>query len=223
MDCPDERYLDSFTNNHLLSKYHNPESPEDFPHVVVHFTPANVMAHPRYIQWMEKFRVTTKHLVLNDSCKGMGSEAVHRIQHKLNILDKDMFPLLKEDGVELFYSTGTDDKERITNETLYKSEILKGLNVPVIMGSTLLKYGLRPSPEVDTSATFTIKPDEDVREVLDTEEFPPHLEKLKSQLGSFTSSNIDHNTAYPEFLFLGTGSCIPNKTRNTSGILVHVE
>lgn len=148
VDCPDESYLDSLIGNSKLQRYHDPSNQEDFPHVVVHFTPSRVMLHPKYVEWMEKFRASTKHMVLNDLCKGMGSEAVHRIQHKLGLLDKDMFPMLNEDGVELYYPA-TEESATNKMDVLQKPEALKNLRVPVIMGSTLLKYTLRPTAELD--------------------------------------------------------------------------
>lgn len=50
--------------------------------------------------------------------------------------------------------------------------------------------------------------------------FSAALEKLKQKLSEHTKElTID---PFPKVLFLGTGSCIPNKTRNTSGILLQM-
>ncbi|PSN44798.1 hypothetical protein C0J52_22511 [Blattella germanica] len=56
-------------------------------------------------------------------------------------------------------------------------------------------------------------------EVHDTEGMSESLASLQKDL---LGTRIDKDRKYPEVLFLGTGSCIPNKTRNTSGILVHM-
>ncbi|CAL8095069.1 unnamed protein product [Orchesella dallaii] len=218
VDCPHEKYLESFVRNPILSQFHDPTRPEDFPHVVVHFTPTSIMLNPQYKEWMEKFRLATKHLILNESCIGMGSEAVHRIQAKLNLLDTEMFPILKEEGVESFYPVSEEMKSSVN--VFKKPAIMDEIKVPVIMGTTLLKYVLRPNPEIDSSSSLTIDPQESVREVFESEVFASKLEKLKTKLSTLPQTGTD---LYPEFLFLGTGSCIPNKTRNTSGILVHTD
>ena len=46
-------------------------------------------------------------------------------------------------------------------------------------------------------------------------------ESLNELQRKLIQTKIDVNSRFPRILFLGTGSCIPNKTRNTSGILVH--
>lgn len=47
---------------------------------------------------MDRFSVSTHHLVLNEDNTCMGSTAVHRIQYKLNSLEPFIFPLLKDPG-----------------------------------------------------------------------------------------------------------------------------
>lgn len=39
--------------------------------------------------------------MLNEMNTCMGSQAVHRIQHKLNLLSEDLFPLLGDKGTEI--------------------------------------------------------------------------------------------------------------------------
>ena len=48
--------------------------------------------------------------------------------------------------------------------------------------------------------------------------FPEVLAELKQKL---IETEADAVQKFPQVVFLGTGSCIPNKTRNTSGILIH--
>ena len=50
------------------------------------------------------------------------------------------------------------------------------------------------------------------------EGFPEVLAELKQKL---IETEADAVQKFPQVVFLGTGSCIPNKTRNTSGILIH--
>lgn len=48
---------------------------------------------------MTMFGPSTRHLVLNTQNLCLGSEAVHRTQHKLHLLDPDIFPLLRDVSV----------------------------------------------------------------------------------------------------------------------------
>jgi ribonuclease Z len=48
--------------------------------------------------------------------------------------------------------------------------------------------------------------------------FPEVLAELKQKL---VETEIGAVRKFPQVVFLGTGSCIPNKTRNTSSILIH--
>lgn len=48
---------------------------------------------------MNLFPSKTYHLILNDENKCLGSTAIHRIQYKLNMLDEQIYPLLKDKGI----------------------------------------------------------------------------------------------------------------------------
>lgn len=51
--------------------------------------------------------------------------------------------------------------------------------------------------------------------------FKESLKKLKTVIESENLSNEVEE--YPKIIFFGTGSCIPNKTRNTSAIMIHTK
>lgn len=127
--------------------------------------------------------------------RGLGSVAVHRIQHKLKLLDEEMFPLLSDD-MRTEDEPETDDCQ------------------------TLTTFHLRPLKKLDVSAIPRINPKLYVDEVLSQEGLQSTLNELKTTLSNATPLS---DKKYPKFTFLGTGSCIPNKTRNTSAILVELE
>jgi len=75
-----------------------------------------------------------------------------------------------------------------------------------------------------STSKIEINPDEYIKESMDMEQFPEELDRFKSLMKAYIPPSNDDfpaNKEFPKVLFLGTGSSIPNKTRNVSGILVH--
>lgn len=66
-----------------------------------------------------------------------------------------------------------------------------------------------------------LNPESYIYEVLRDETSSKMLQALRCQINSM-SENIEreYQKKFPVITFLGTGSCIPNKCRNTSAILV---
>jgi ribonuclease Z len=61
-----------------------------------------------------------------------------------------------------------------------------------------------------------LHPEEYIQEALDVEGLEEELLKVRRNLSIADTKS----SAYPKVTFMGTGSCIPNKNRNTSGILI---
>lgn len=80
---------------------------------------------------------------------------------------------------------------------------------------------LRPKKCIDRSLEAWPNHNEFVKEVTEIDGMVDTLEKLKKDCSEY--STIDRQHEYPKLVFLGTGSCIPNKTRNVSSILVHTK
>lgn len=92
-----EDYLESFVNHPAFARHQATTSNEnDTPYGIVHFTPQKMMDDPRYVDWMNKFDSSTRHIVVSEENECMGSEAIHRQQHKLHMLHPEIFPFLNE-------------------------------------------------------------------------------------------------------------------------------
>lgn len=81
-------------------------------------------------------------------------------------------------------------------------------------------FYLRPKKGIDRSLEATLKPSEYIKEITDLDGALESLHALK-QNSTKKKGGVDRTDQYPKIIFLGTGSCIPNKTRNVSSILIH--
>lgn len=83
-------------------------------------------------------------------------------------------------------------------------------------------YHLRPNHGLNRSNEQTVCRDEYLSESAEIPGFVDSLNELKQQLRqSYANEKTLRADEFPKILFLGTGSCIPNKVRNVSAILVH--
>lgn len=202
VDCPSEDYIESFVKHPAFVHHQMGVANEgDIPYCIIHFTPQNVMDDSRYMNWMSKFGVSTRHIVVNEENECMGTEAVHRHQHKLHMLHPEIFPFLNEESF----------KKKTRMEDL-----------PIIhRPRTHHTVHLQPQLRFDTENEISLHPKEYVNEVIEIDGILDALAELQTNINARTKLlSVDE---YPKIVMLGTGSSIPSKVRNTSGILLRVD
>lgn len=87
----------------------------------------------------------------------------------------------------------------------------------------LSQYHLRPKTGLDRSMETFVEPAEYLAETSEVQGFPEALQEYKDKISQLPDiEKAARDAEYPKIVFLGTGSCIPNKTRNVSGILIHI-
>ncbi|XP_043196088.1 ribonuclease Z, mitochondrial-like isoform X2 [Amphibalanus amphitrite] len=205
---------------------------------VVHFSPPAVMDESMFRTWRGGLPATVRHIVLNEESHGHGSEAVHRLQHQLNTIDSDLFPLLTGDevnfgiipangGTGASNGTGNGDASEPPTEPTEPQPDSKGagerketegepgtlLHPPSGWG-----LSLRPAAPPDTEGVLPVTPEVYRAELAADETFVARLDEYRRARSALPPSD----DVYPQTVFLGTGSSIPNKKRNTSGILVNL-
>lgn len=118
IDVPSRSFLDSLRECRAFEEFQRDDSSYGFI-LIVHFTPVNIVNSEEYKDFISKFPSTTKHWFINESnryvfknkvirCdfymiinyissifRSSGFIAAHRLQWQLNLLDADIFPILK--------------------------------------------------------------------------------------------------------------------------------
>ncbi|XP_023943248.2 ribonuclease Z, mitochondrial isoform X2 [Bicyclus anynana] len=235
--------LTNFNEAEFSAHFDDGKNPrENIPTVIVHYTPPHIVSHPTYRAFMAKFGPTPRHVAMNSQNSCLGSEAVHRTQHRLHLLHADMFPLLRDASVPALWTPGAaphaDSPERLKAleelknkfQNLIRMEgasggdaaLSDGDKLELVSARTLTTFHLRPKKELDRSSEPKLHIQDYIQETMGADGFVASLEKFRSLADSarYAKSNSEE---YPRVVFLGTGSCIPSKTRNTSAIVIHVD
>ncbi|KAM8796888.1 zinc phosphodiesterase ELAC protein 2 [Eudromia elegans] len=195
LECPHEGFVDAVCENETFRRYQE-GLPENQVALVIHMTPESVLQDSRYQQWLERFGHETQHLVLNENSAAVHNPRSYKIQTQLNLIHPEIFPLL----------------------TSYQSkEENAACSVPLVRGECLLKYHFRPKQEWQRDAVTVCDHDAFISEALNLPDFQDRVKECKESLPA-VPGNVD---AYPEIVFLGTGSAIPMKIRNVSSTLVN--
>lgn len=101
---------------------------------------------------------------------------------------------------------------------LSKAQVMNSESLSIVQGRTLLCAELRPTLNVDTEFCPVLTPEKYLEEAFSIDGFKEKLDEFHENLKSLPTDSRD----YPRVLFLGTGSSVPNKIRNTSGILLEI-
>jgi len=237
IEAPDTEYLESLVADEKILEAKSDNNLE----VVFHFTASEIVRHPKYKKWMHEFPENVQHVLINGDNKGLGMTDVTSFQTKMNHIHPGLFPLLKGAG------DPTPDEPILPDLT----QKYLDFDVPIIKARHGLKYNVRPSwaEKVDISDIRVYDKEKDVADLLEDPQVDEHdikayvegmTEDLKTARGSAIKSitqqlqkvdgqevqEIDPrlvDPGYPRVRFLGTGSSVPSKYRNVTGILVEMK
>ncbi|XP_012736274.2 zinc phosphodiesterase ELAC protein 2 [Fundulus heteroclitus] len=198
VECPSEEFVEAVCTNQQLRRYQT-EGTEDSAVLVVHMTPESVLDTDQYKEWMERFPSTTEHLILNEHVCTVHNVRSQKIQTQLNMIHPEVFPELK---------------------TYKVKQPQAALHVPNVRAECLLKFQLRPVMEWQRDAVPSCSGEEFVKEASEVPNFLEEVEKCRKTC-SAEASELSGD-AFPQVVFLGTGSALPMKIRNVSGTLVNI-
>ncbi|KOX68781.1 Ribonuclease Z, mitochondrial [Melipona quadrifasciata] len=204
VECPTDEYLDSIVNHPAFLKYQQTETEANENEVfcIFHFTSDQIFTNQRYQDWLRKFSSNTQHVIVNSENTCMGSEAVYKNQSLLNMLHPEIFPLLNKDRFD-------KDKETLS-DNIYRARTGQVIKI-------------RPIPEPLQNAEIYKDTQIYIDDILQLPNFITVSKELKAVIKENSAEhNLNTSPDYPRIVMLGTGCSVPNKVRNTSGILLRV-
>jgi len=232
LDLPSLAFLPSLQTEKQLTSIPNLDT-------VFHFSPPEVVASPGYQDYLAALGPGVRHVVLNQSCLGLGLHDVHSYTDKMRLLRPELFPAL----------AGQADSglaHRLRQEE-------GGGAGRVVEAESGLKVQVRPVPEqgngLDRSEISVYDPGQGRAELegglpgLEGDELKEYRTHIQADLqyaagygeglvarlarleGKQTQAVLgsENQQQYPVVTFLGTGSSSASKYRNVSGILVETE
>lgn len=223
LECPSAGFVESVVTHPLLQARAASQGPN--PVLFVHIAPLEVLQDDRYCQWMKSFGegTTTTHLLLHETLcpPEVTFRASVKLQCPLHLLCPDLY--------HLPYTAGSAP---VTLQSSLKvQDLLPGL---VTVGKPFLKYHFLPERKAGLDEMDVLKPLQQVlREQLSEIRSNPHLVSMLS--GKSNEKLLTDTTVAEDGLpmqcppvgvsnvtvtFLGTGSSLPSKYRNVSGILI---
>ncbi|KAL2916967.1 hypothetical protein HK105_203399 [Polyrhizophydium stewartii] len=200
-DCPSTDYIDSLVSEPTLSGLAGATG-DDAVHCIVHMCGDGVMLDQRFRSWMASFPSKTQHIFIsrchNQQPVVFTSSA--EIQHKLNALDENVFPLP-------FVAPKPSPLSVETPKNLTAAEML-------------LSYYFAPAPKFDSSECLP-----EFAPSTSTPEYAAFLDQAEIAKSSITLLQDDRASSESESSSqdplagvsvtpLGTGSAIPGKYRN---------
>lgn len=231
VDCPSVSDIDLVLKNEALNMHRETNIPRDDKQIdmVIHFSPKDVYENQRYIEWMDSFPANWRHVLLaNVRPTRPNFIDAYRMQYLLNRIDNDLFPhlrlpehlnerfqreLIEAPKTMLEYGVAEPDDLELKYET---KGPLKSQE-RVYLASALDKFVIRPSPALQ-SAENRLLIDATLRNALQLPDFDEDLYAYDC----WRKSQPEPALHEPEVVFLGTGSALPSKIRNTTCIVVNV-
>ncbi|GAV03599.1 hypothetical protein RvY_13995 [Ramazzottius varieornatus] len=221
VECPSIEYLHALTENVVIASYHHEDLPEDQRiKVVVHFSPPGIMSDEKYQEWMNKFG-NAMHLVANEINNNPNYFAPYRIQAMLNMLDDAIFPLLPDQRTtneEPSLPQPTPSDQESSPAKISSRQAVS----QVFQARPRTNFYLRPAKGLDSSLNFTLNNEEFRQEAFAQESSEGLEEALQEYRKRYPSRPFIEDFTEPDITFLGTGSAIPSKVRNTSGVLLRL-
>ena len=222
----------------------------DHLHTVFHFSPPDVVSTSQYQSFMTKLGTNVSHVMINSHNSGLGLPDVTAHQHKFHQIRPDLFPLLQGAGdhalkpAQLKASlesqvpgSGPVIEARTGLKVNVRPQRLHSIDLSMVtpfLPEELTKELLEGCRKLIGSEARAEYKEGMKKDLLAAQTYSPDsLASLSSRLkvidGSAKNdqgeSNVstDRKESYPVVTMLGTGSSVPSKYRNVTGILVETE
>ena len=243
IEVPDLLYLDGLeAAEELLSI--------DHLHTVFHFSPPDVVATSQYQSFMTKLGTKVSHVMINRQNSGLGLPDVTAHQHKLHQIRPDLFPLLQGAGDHALKpaqlratlesqvpGSGRVIEARTGLKVNVRPQRLHSLDLSMVapfhpdeLTQELLEGCSKlVGREAREEYKEGMKKDLIAAQTYSSDSLASLSSRLKVIDGSVRTedekSNVsrDRKESYPVVTMLGTGSSVPSKYRNVTGILVETE
>eukprot|EP01132_Coremiostelium_polycephalum_P004248 gene4248-5317_t len=200
--CESEEYFDSFMSNEAFKPYF--EGTFNMM-AIYHFVPHHILSSKRYIEFMEKFGSSVKHIIANlENCQFYPSfQTSERQIVKFNGLAPNVFPIHKEDRPIIDLNTSLSG---IASESLLSR---------LIPCQKVTRLYLSPISNIGSIEFIPLRGE--LKDELDTSIIENSMESQLLKLKIQEIESLKDKVEYPKILFTGTGSALPSKLRNVTG------